>query len=172
MPAALTDEEIKNILLAWRMADDPSYSKVAQRTGHSKDTVKKYVLEYFEGAPGLDAAAERVENNQDVSSDDDTEMFSDQYAFSKQVSVSFPDRRMSVANDFVRFFMALNSECGLGIDMSVIRMLGFEVRVTGDLLCPDDVVEFIEMTNSGISSEEEIKWIRRLYSLWVQKYES
>lgn len=155
MASSLSDEEVQKILDAWEQADSPSYNQIAQRVGYNKDTVKKYVEKHFEGEADMDEDAGKIPSIENEAE--------------REPSL-FPDRGERVADDFTEFFKKLNDEYGFGIKEKAIRMMAGEIRNTGTLPGPDDVVGFLESADSGISNTRELSWIGRQYSLWVNQY--
>lgn len=156
MPSPLDEEEIENIIETWQDTDDPSYNKVAQHTGHNKDTVKKYVEEWQEEEGRVDDDFEEPAGTS-AGNDEEDSLFTD------------PNEEMS--KDFLEFMKLLNENMGFGLKEKAINMMAAEIEQYGQLPTQSDVVSFLESTDSGIRNANELTWIGQRYQHWKQQYE-
>lgn len=154
MPSALDDDEIEEICDAYQELGE--YTKVAEATGHSRDTVKKYVEKHYD-VPGGDAELDDAVEGTMPDQDETPSLFADPAA--------------DAAEAFKEFWERLNDTYETGIKEKAIRMMVGEVRDTGKLPQPLRVASRLDKGDTGVKNAEDIRWITGRYDQWLRNYQ-
>lgn len=157
MATELDDETKEEIVDTWESKTNPSYSEVADECDVHRDTVKKYVNKLESGEEDLPDGHDDVPTLRPDASDDPS---------------LFPDPGENMANDFKDLLQRLSDEYGIGIKSKAIKMMAGEVRTSGQLPSPDDLANFLEQADSGITNKRELQWVTRQYRIWLENYQS
>lgn len=134
-----------------------------------RDEVKDIIRKYSEDPKKKDDTRGETKNQ----SNDDIDDFVNEEGSSGEKEDDdenmFINKKTRASNMLQEFLDELNDEYGIGIKEKAIKMLKRGIERSGKIKSPEELQRFLKDANTGVSNNEEIRWISEEYREWRER---